>query len=91
MPAIRESLSDIDPYVRKTAIMGCVKVYYMQPEFLSNIEEQLYKMISDNDPLVIINAIHALNEILAAEGGMALSKKLVDYLLGRLKEFNEWG
>lgn len=39
MPAIRESLSDIDPYVRKTAIMGCVKVYYMQPEFLSNIEE----------------------------------------------------
>ncbi|CAD8088753.1 unnamed protein product [Paramecium sonneborni] len=91
MPAIKESLSDIDPYVRKTAIMGCVKVYYMQPDYLSNIEEQLYKMISDNDPLVIINAIHALNEVLAQEGGMALSKKLVDYLLGRLKEFNEWG
>lgn len=48
-------------------------------------------MISDNDPLVIINAIHALNEILINEGGIALSKKMVDYLLGRLKEFNEWG
>ncbi|CAD8171016.1 unnamed protein product [Paramecium octaurelia] len=91
MPAIKEALSDIDAYVRKTAIMGCVKVFYMQPEQLNNIEDQLYKMISDNDPLVIINAIHALNEILAQEGGMALSKKMVDYLLGRLKEFNEWG
>ncbi|CAD8082871.1 unnamed protein product [Paramecium sonneborni] len=91
MPAIKEALSDIDAYVRKTAIMGCVKVFYMQPEQLNNIEDSLYKMISDNDPLVIINAIHALNEILASEGGMALSKKMVDYLLGRLKEFNEWG
>ena len=29
MPAISNALTDIDPYVRKTAIMGCVKVYYM--------------------------------------------------------------
>lgn len=29
MPAIKEALTDIDAYVRKTAIMGCVKVYYM--------------------------------------------------------------
>lgn len=29
MPAIREALMDIDAYVRKTAIMGIVKVYYM--------------------------------------------------------------
>jgi AP-4 complex subunit beta-1 len=48
-------------------------------------------MINDNDPLVIINAIHGLNEILVAEGGMALSRKMVEYLLNRLKEFNEWG
>lgn len=48
-------------------------------------------MINDNDPLVIINAIHALNEILAIDGGMALSRKMVEYLVNRLKEFNEWG
>lgn len=48
-------------------------------------------MINDNDPLVIINAIHALNEILAEEGGIALSRKMVEYLLNRLREFNEWG
>jgi AP-4 complex subunit beta-1 len=32
-----------------------------------------------------------LNEILASEGGMALSSKMIVYLLNRIKEFNEWG
>lgn len=35
MPAIREALTDIDAYVRKTAIMGCVKVFYMQADSIS--------------------------------------------------------
>jgi len=35
MPAINTALQDIDPYVRKTAIMGCVKVYYMNPKAVS--------------------------------------------------------
>ena len=29
LPAILEALKDLDPYVRKTAITGCVKVFYM--------------------------------------------------------------
>ena len=45
--------------------MGCVKVHFMQPDALqSETVDYLYKMIKDNDPLVIINAISALNEIL---------------------------
>jgi AP-4 complex subunit beta-1 len=48
-------------------------------------------MIKDNDTLVIINAIEALNEILVNEGGMAVSSKMIIYLLNRIKEFNEWG
>lgn len=52
-------MKDIDPYVRKTAIMGCVKLYYLQPETVrdSDIVDQLYKMIKDNDTLVILNSI----------------------------------
>ena len=46
-------------------------------------------MIKDNDPLVIVNAIWALNEILPE--GMAVSSKMIIYLLNRLKEFNEFG
>lgn len=93
LPCIREALKDIDSYVRKTAIMGCVKLYFIQADAVkeSDIVDSLYKMIKDNDPLVIMNAIEALNEILAGEGGMALSSKMIVYLLNRAKEFNEWG
>jgi AP-4 complex subunit beta-1 len=48
-------------------------------------------MIKDNDTLVIVNSIEALNEILINEGGMAISSKMIVYLLNRIKEFNEWG
>lgn len=36
LPAITKALQDIDPYVRKTAIMGCVKVFYMNPESIKS-------------------------------------------------------
>lgn len=32
VPAITKALMDLDGYVRKTAVMGCVKVFYMNPE-----------------------------------------------------------
>ena len=48
-------------------------------------------MIRDNDPFVLVNAIEALKEILYNDGGIAISSKMVIYLLNRLKEFNEWG
>jgi AP-4 complex subunit beta-1 len=30
-PAILEALKDLDGYVRKTAILGCVKLFYVNP------------------------------------------------------------
>jgi AP-4 complex subunit beta-1 len=34
MPAILEALKDHDAYVRKTAVMGCIKVHFLNPEAL---------------------------------------------------------
>ena len=48
-------------------------------------------MIRDTDSFVLVNAIEALKEILVDEGGIAISSKMVIYLLNRLKELNEWG
>jgi len=48
-------------------------------------------MIRDVDPFVIQNAIEALKEILLEVGGIAISSKMIIYLLNRMKEFNEWG
>ena len=57
----------------------------------TDIVESLYKMIRDNDPFVLVNAVEAIKEIMSNDGGIAISSKMVIYLLNRLKEFNEWG
>lgn len=57
----------------------------------TDIVVSLYKMIRDNDPSVLVNAIEAIKEIMLNDGGIAISSKMVIYLLNRLKEFNEWG
>ena len=43
------------------------------------------------DSQVAINAVIALNEILEDEGGIAITRKLIIYLLNRLKDFHDWG
>lgn len=48
-------------------------------------------MTRDNDSLVVINAINAINEIRADKGGIKIDRALVISLLNRIKEFNEWG
>jgi AP-4 complex subunit beta-1 len=48
-------------------------------------------LTKDNDPLVIINAIEAINEVLADKGGIDIDRALIIPLLNRIKEFNEWG
>jgi len=48
-------------------------------------------MIRDPDTLVVANSIEALREILMDDGGIAISSKMVIYLLNRLKEFQECG
>jgi len=44
VPAILDGLKDFDPYVKKTAIMGCIKLYYTEPDTVlkGNIVEILY-------------------------------------------------
>lgn len=86
-------LHDRSPYVRRTAVMGCLKVFYMAPEFLSelNIVDTLYRMLRDKDPYVVLNSASALNEMLAGEGGMVVNRNIAHYLLSRFHEFSEWG
>lgn len=51
----------------------------------------LYNLIKDRDPLVVINAIEAINEILADKGGIEINRELIIPLLNRIRDFNEWG
>jgi len=92
--AIDIGLTDPDPYVKKTAIIGCIKLFHMnKKQFKDNTTylQQLYEMTSDHDALVVINAIEAINEITADKGGIEINRGLVISLLNRIREFNEWG
>ena len=47
-------------------------------------------MILDKDVSVVINCITALNEILEDKNGLKVTKKMIHYLLNRLREYSEW-
>ena len=93
MVPLRNCLQDNSPYVRKTAAIGIAKLAEANGELvrLSDLIDVLYNMLRDKEPLVITNVISALNEILAAEGGMAINTNIIMYLLNRIREFSEWG
>lgn len=35
-PAIMDGMRDMDPYVRKTAILGTIKLYFLEPDFITS-------------------------------------------------------
>jgi vesicle coat complex subunit len=39
-----------------------------------DLTDTLYDMLRDRDPQVVVNTIHALNEIFAHKGGMLITK-----------------
>eukprot|EP00731_Ephydatia_muelleri_P023370 Em0015g953a len=90
---LQAGLVDRSGYVRKTAVLGVVKLFYVAPEVVTelNLVDILYQMLRDKDVQVVSNCISALNEILASEGGMVMNAKIAHYLLNRLHEFTEWG
>ena len=79
--------------MKKTAIIGCVKLFHLAKSAFRKTDflERLYALTKDKDPLVTINAIEAVNEILADKGGIDIDRQLIIPLLNRIKDFNEWG
>lgn len=72
VPALQRGVLDPAAYVRKTAVMGMLKVYlhtrttFAQHDFFDQITRTLHE---DSDTGVCINALHVLMEISAREGG----------------------
>lgn len=89
---LQDGLRDKSPYVRKTAVMGCVKLFYTSSSVIHecNIPDTLYAMLKDPDSLVVANCVVALEEILASEGGIVLTREIAHRLINGLQAFNEW-
>ncbi|XP_033629780.1 AP-4 complex subunit beta-1-like isoform X3 [Asterias rubens] len=86
-------LRDKSAYVRRAAVLGCLKINNISPQFIADhgIINMLYEMLRDGDVIVVINCMLALEELLDHEGGIAINQRIAHYLVNRLSEFTEWG
>lgn len=48
------------------------------------VVNELYSLLRDPDPVVMVNCLRALEEILKEEGGVAINKPISHHLLNRL-------
>jgi AP-4 complex subunit beta-1 len=91
VPPLQRSLTDRNPYVRKTGVMGVLKLARLSP--MSVVENgfvaKLETMLKDTDPQVVINALLVLNELVRDRS--FVNRALILNLLNRIKTFNEWG
>lgn len=92
---LRRSLTDTHAYVRKTGVMGTLKVYDLDREAFErhNFVDTLYDMLRDPDATVVSNCIVVINEIMSSgeNGGMAINRAIMLHLLNRIHEFSEFG
>mmetsp|Transcript_16779 Transcript_16779/g.25356 ORF Transcript_16779/g.25356 Transcript_16779/m.25356 type:complete len:794 (-) Transcript_16779:8-2389(-) len=90
---LRRSLTDGHAYVRKTGVMGILKLHHLDADALeqSQMVDILYDMLRDPDAQVVSNCILVLNEIMQSSGGMAINRAIMMHLLNRIHEFSEFG
>ncbi|XP_055510424.1 AP-4 complex subunit beta-1 [Leucoraja erinacea] len=101
MPGISEyiqqpvlnGLRDKASYVRRAAVLGCAKMQTLQgdAEVDGAMVNELYAMLRDPDPIVMVNCLRALEEILKREGGVVINKPIAHHLLNRMKDLDHWG
>ncbi|XP_011618067.2 AP-4 complex subunit beta-1 isoform X2 [Takifugu rubripes] len=86
-------LRDRAACVRRVAVLGWAKLHNLQPnsEIDAAVVNELYSLLRDPDPVVMVNCLRALEEILKEEGGVAINKPIAHHLLNRLKETDVWG
>ncbi|XP_066559530.1 AP-4 complex subunit beta-1 [Amia ocellicauda] len=101
MPGITEytqqpvlsGLRDKASYVRRVAVLGCAKMQNLQPdaEIDGAVVNELYGLLRDPDPVVMVNCLRALEEMLKGEGGVVINKPIAHHLLNRMKDLDTWG
>eukprot|EP01105_Mastigella_eilhardi_P011217 TRINITY_DN2595_c0_g1_i1.p1 TRINITY_DN2595_c0_g1~~TRINITY_DN2595_c0_g1_i1.p1 ORF type:complete len:899 (-),score=327.34 TRINITY_DN2595_c0_g1_i1:108-2804(-) len=88
-------LKDQDPYVRKTAAVCVAKLFDINPELVvsQGFLDQLKDLLADANPMVVANAVAALNEIneVSKTEVFKIDSGNLLKLLAALNECTEWG
>lgn len=92
---LQRCLKDDDPYVRKTAAVCVAKLFDINPELVEDrgFLDMLRDMLSDANPMVVANAIAALQEIgdISGKEALQITSHTLFKLLAALNECTEWG
>ncbi|KAK9079640.1 hypothetical protein SSX86_001313 [Deinandra increscens subsp. villosa] len=92
---LQRCLKDDDPYVRKTAAICVAKLYDINAELVEDrgFLDALKDLISDNNPMVVANAVAALAEIQdnSTTSIFEITTHTLSKLLTALNECTEWG
>ena len=86
-------LKDPSAYVRRCSVFGCVRLFNKSQDLLNldALIDDLYSLIRDTDPIVIVNSLQALESILIEEGGVVVTKSIAIHLLRKLSTFTDGG
>lgn len=92
VPRLLAGLEDASAHVRRAAVSCTLSLHQCHANIADELDlaDKLYAMIRDQDPIVIVQCLHALEEILHAEGGITVNKRIASYLLKQLPLFNNW-
>ena len=87
------ALHDSNAYVRRVAVLACIRLHEHHHELIdeNNLVDTLYGMMRDPDPIVAVNCLTTLEELLQDEGGVVINCNIAHYLLNRLGQLTEWG
>ncbi|KAL9269243.1 Beta-adaptin-like protein [Drosera capensis] len=92
---LQRCLKDDDPYVRKTAAICVAKLFDINAELVEDrgFLDSLKDLISDNNPMVVANAVAALAEIQESSRRpiFEITSHTLTKLLTALNECTEWG
>ncbi|XP_063708004.1 AP-3 complex subunit beta-2 [Culicoides brevitarsis] len=89
MLAIRESASDMSPYVRKTVAHAIPKLYHLDPEQKDELITVIEKLLGDRTTLVVGSAVMAFDEVCPERTD--LIHKNYRKLCNLLIDVDEWG
>ena len=92
---LSKALKDKDPYVRKTAAICVAKLFDINKDLVEEqgFLDQLREMVADPNPMVVANAVAALQEIseASAKDVFHIDNAMLGKLLAALNECTEWG
>ncbi|EPX71593.1 AP-2 adaptor complex subunit Apl1 [Schizosaccharomyces octosporus yFS286] len=87
-------LDDVDPYVRKTAIMGVARLYSYDKKIVesSGLIRSIKEMLNDESSLVVTNALAVLISIVQSSDvfKLTLTKEVTTRIIECLNDCSEW-